>query len=75
VSVLRRAWTTDVIRSWDISVSIATAYGVDDRRIWNSSPGRLKNCFHVVQTGYGALPVSIPMGNRGCVPGDKAVGA
>jgi hypothetical protein len=74
VSALRRALSTEVIRSRDSSIGIATAYRLDDRRIWNSSPDRVKNCFHVVQTSSGALPASIPAGTGGCSPGCKAVG-
>jgi hypothetical protein len=40
-----------------------------------SSPGRVKNFLHVVQTGSGADPASYSMGTGGSFPGGKAAGA
>jgi hypothetical protein len=41
----------------------------------SSSPGRIKNVLHVVQTDSGAHPTSYPMGPGGSFPGGKAAGA
>jgi hypothetical protein len=40
----------------------------------SSSPGRVKNFLHAVQTGSGAHPASYPMGTGGAFPGVEAVG-
>jgi hypothetical protein len=34
----------------DVGADIVTGYGLHERRGWNSSPGRVKNFLHVVQT-------------------------
>jgi hypothetical protein len=38
----------------------------------SSSPGSVKNFFHVVQIGSGAHPASYRLSTRGSFPGDKA---
>jgi hypothetical protein len=40
-----------------------------------SSPGGVKNCLHVVQTGSGTHPASFPMGTGGSFPGVKRAGS
>jgi hypothetical protein len=61
-------------RSRDSVVGIATGYGLDDRVVDISSPGRVKNFLHVVQTGSGVHPTSYPMATSDCFPGGKAAG-
>jgi hypothetical protein len=39
-----------------------------------SSPSRVKNFLHVVQTGYGVHPASYPMGTGGFSTGVKQQG-
>jgi hypothetical protein len=39
-----------------------------------SSPGRVKNFLHVIQTGSGVHPTSYPIGTAGCFPGVKRQG-
>jgi hypothetical protein len=63
------AGTCHVIRSRDSSVGIATGYGMDDRGDRSSSPSRVKNFLHVVQTGSGVHPTSSPMGTGGNAAG------
>jgi hypothetical protein len=41
---------------------------------WSSSPGRVKNFLHVVQTGSGVHPASYPMGTGGSFSGVKRQG-
>jgi hypothetical protein len=58
----------------DISVSIVSDYGLDDRAIEVRSPGGAKDfssslCAH---TDSGAHPASYPMGTGGPFPGGKA---
>jgi hypothetical protein len=43
------------------SVGITTGYGLDDKRGRSSSPCRVNNFLHVVQTGSGVYPTSYPM--------------
>jgi hypothetical protein len=38
---------------------------------WSSSPGRVNNILHVVETGSGAHPASYPMGAGGSFRGVK----
>jgi hypothetical protein len=62
-------------KSHDISVSIATGYGLDglcSRVRFLAGAGILFH--HRVQTGSGARRASYPMGIRGSFPGDKAAG-
>jgi hypothetical protein len=59
----------------DSSVGTATGYGLDDRGGRSSSPGRVKNFLHVVQTGSGVPKTSYPMGTADSFPGSKAAGA
>jgi hypothetical protein len=61
--------------SRDSVVGIATGYWLDNRGGQSSSPGRVKNFLHVVQTGSGANPASYPMGTGGSFPRGKAAGA
>jgi hypothetical protein len=55
-------------------VGIATGYGLEDRGGRSSSPGRVKNFLHVVQTGSGVHPTSYLVGTGGSFPGGKAAG-
>jgi hypothetical protein len=73
IFALKRVMFTS--RSRDSAVGIATGYGLDDRGVLGSSPGRVKNFLHVVQTGSGVHPTSNPMGTGGSFPGGKAAGA
>jgi hypothetical protein len=41
----------------------------------SSSPGRVNNFLHVVQTGAGVHTTSYPMGTGSSFPGSKAAGA
>jgi hypothetical protein len=53
----------------DISVSIVSGYGLDDRAIVVRSPAEAKGFF---QTGSGAYPASCTIGTGGPFPGAKA---
>jgi hypothetical protein len=57
---------------WD--VGIATGYGHDDRGVGVTSPGRVRNFLHVVQTGSGVHPASCQRGTGGFSPGVKRPG-
>jgi hypothetical protein len=59
-----------MIKSRDSSDDIATGYGMDDRMIGVRFPLGDGNFSlqHHVQTGYGAHPVSSPMGTGGSFP-------
>jgi hypothetical protein len=59
------------------AVGIATAYGLDDRRSQSSRVPVGSRMFtsEIVQTRYGAHPVSCPMNTAECFAGDKATGA
>jgi hypothetical protein len=61
-------------RRRDSSVSIATGYGLDDQGGGSSSPERVKNFLHIVQTGSGVHPTSYKMGTGGSFPGIKRQG-
>jgi hypothetical protein len=56
---------------------ITLGYGLDDRGSRFRFPAGVGNFsfHHSVQNGSGAHPPSYPIGNRGCFPGDKAIGA
>jgi hypothetical protein len=58
----------------DSVVGIAIGYGLDDRGGRNSSPGRVKNFLHVVQTGSGVHITSYLMGTGALSPGLKRSG-
>jgi hypothetical protein len=59
--------TTTTVRSRARSVSIVSDYGLDDRAIGVRTPVGAKDfsSIHCVHTGYGAHPVSCPMGTGG----------
>jgi hypothetical protein len=59
----------------DTVLRIATGYGLDDKKVQNSSPSRVKNYLHVVQIGSGAHLTTYTMGTRGSFPGNKVAGA
>jgi hypothetical protein len=63
----------EVSMSRDISISIETGYGLDDR---GSIPGRAENFSlrYCVQTGSGAHPASHPVGTGAYFPGGKVAG-
>jgi hypothetical protein len=63
------------IWSRDSVVGVATGYGLDEGGGRSSSPGRVTNFLHVVQTGSGVHPSSYPMDTGGSFPGGKAAGA
>jgi hypothetical protein len=67
----------NVLGSRNIAVGIATGYGLDGRRVGVhvTVEARFSLSLHVVQTGYGARPVSYPMGTGSSFPGGKAVRA
>jgi hypothetical protein len=56
------------------SVSIVSAYGLDDRAIGFRFPAGAKNFSSIlcVQTGCGSHPASCPIGTGGSFPGGKA---
>jgi hypothetical protein len=58
--------------SRDSSVGIATGYELDSKRIRSSSPGRIKNFFHFVETGSGAHRASFPVYAGVSFPGCEA---
>jgi hypothetical protein len=60
--------------SRDITVGIATGYGLDDRMIGVRFPVKAGNFTlrHLVQTGSSAHPTNYPMGKRDSFPGSKA---
>jgi hypothetical protein len=60
--------------SRDSVVGIATAHGLHGRGGRSSSPGRVKNFLHVVQTKSGVHPASYPMRTGGSFPGIKRPG-
>jgi hypothetical protein len=64
-------------RSRDSVVGTATGDGLRAGRPRgrSSSPGRVKNFLHVVQTGPGARPASYTMGTGGPFSGGKAARA
>jgi hypothetical protein len=70
-------WYILLCRSRDISVGIASGYGLDDRMIGVRFPAEVGNfsLHHRVQTGSGTHPASYPMGTRGSFLGNKAAGA
>jgi hypothetical protein len=59
-------------------VAVASLYSDWLRAEWprgrSSNPGRLRDSFHVVHTGFGAHPVSYPMGTMEPFSGGKAAG-
>jgi hypothetical protein len=60
----------------DSSIGIALGYGLDDRGSKVRFPARAGNFLHHrVPNGFGAHPVSYPMGTEGSFPGGKAAGA
>jgi hypothetical protein len=56
--------------SWDNSFGISTDYGLDGQ---SSIPGRERSSSGV-QTEFGALPASYPLGIEGSFPRSKAAG-
>jgi hypothetical protein len=56
------------------SDGIATGYGLDDRGVWNSSPGRVKNVPHSVQIDSEPHPASYLMGTKGFSSKEKRLG-
>jgi hypothetical protein len=62
--------------SRDMSVGIATGYGLDDQEGGSSRPGRVKknSLLYIVQTGSGVHPTSYPMDTGGSYPEVKRQG-
>jgi hypothetical protein len=58
----------------DSSVGIAIGYRLRRPRSRNSSPSRVKNFLHVVQTGSGVHPASYPIGIGALSLGVKRAG-
>jgi hypothetical protein len=61
----------------DISVGVATAYGLGDRMMGVRFPVGTGNLSfrHHVQTGFGSYLASYPVGTGNSFPGCKAAGA
>jgi hypothetical protein len=47
--------------STHLGTEVVTGYGLEDLRGWDSSPDKVKNFLHIVQTGSGTHPASYPM--------------
>jgi hypothetical protein len=70
VTASNLSYNISFLKSRDNSVGIATGCGLDDKSGRSSSPGKVKNFLHVVQTCSGAYPAAFPMDTGG-----KAAGA
>jgi hypothetical protein len=60
------------LRSWDISVGIATGYRLDGP---GSIPGRARSFSTAARPALGSTPPPHPVGTGGSFPGGKAAGA
>jgi hypothetical protein len=66
---------TEILRSWDSVVGIASGYGLDGRGVGVRVPvGHEFSLFHVVQTGSGIHPSYYPTDTGGSFPEGKAQG-
>jgi hypothetical protein len=60
--------------SYGNAVGIATGYGLYDRGVGSSSPGRIKNFRFFMSSTHGVHPASYPVGTGALSPGVKRQG-